>query len=300
MEKQDVDDNIPFIVRFYIGLYDRIPKCRLPGTKLEFGFTMFWMMIFCIVRWLSMRVFVWCGWPSDSTSTFAAVSSFIGGYLHAPQVVLLSHALITSQQPHYNPSAVSTKTPPWWNKATDCALQICTAYMIYDFFFLLKISHIGGKGIDVDTILLLLHHFVTTFYMTTSRIFEAGQSSALTCIFLGEFTNTSFNTYCIIDKARKSGVFFSPFYSNFFPIFELFTASLYLLFRLLLSPVILSYVSYSLLTDVLIRPHVPALIRAIWIFLMAAVLVGSMKQNMTFLQILKGSFLGWNIISPEL
>jgi hypothetical protein len=294
-----MSDDIPLIIRLYTKLYNRIPSCRLPGTKLEFGFMIFWVVAFCIFRWLSIPIFVWCGWPSNSPSTFSAISSFIGGYLHAPQVVSLSHALISSQRPHYNPSAVSKKSPQWWNQATDGTLQLCTAYMVYDIFFLLKMSYIGGKAMDVDTILLLLHHSVTTFYMTSCRIFEAGQSSALTCIFLGEFTNTSFNTYCIIDKAKKSGLYFSPFYSNLFPLIELFTASLYLFFRLLLSPVILSYVSYTLLTNILIRAHVPAYIRAIWIFLMVAVLLGSMKQNMIFLRVVKDS-LGWDIANSEL
>jgi hypothetical protein len=302
MNKRVVDsDDIPALATFYLRLYNRIPKCRLPGTNLNLGFMLFWMIVFFMLRWMYLYVFFSCGWPRNNKSSYYAVASFIGGFFHATQIVPLTYVLITSQKPRYNPSATSKVSPTWWNQATDGALQLCTAYMVYDFFFLVWVHRIPGKGIvlDNEAIMYMIHHFMTSFYMTTCRIFEAGQSSALTCIFLGEFTNTSFNTYFIFEMARKVDLSFSPFVSQFVTPIELFTAALYLLFRVILSPVILSYVSYNLLKDSEIRIAVPLFMRAIWICLMAAVIYGSIGQNVIFVEMLKEK-IGWKDVESEL
>jgi hypothetical protein len=302
MKKQIVDsEDIPTLANYYLHLYNKIPKCRLPGTNLDLGFMLFWMTVFFVLRWISLPLFFSCGWPRNHKSTLYAVASFVGGYFHATQIVPLTFVLITSQKPTYNPSATSKISPNWWNLATDGALQLCTAYMVYDFFFLVWIHRIPGKGIvlDEEAIMYMIHHFMTSFYMTTCRIFEAGQSSALTCIFLGEFTNTTFNTYFIFEMARKVDLSFSPLVAQFVTPIELSTAALYLLFRVILSPVILSYVSYSLLTDSQVRIAVPFYMRAIWIFMMAAVIYGSMGQNRIFVNMLKGA-IGLKGIDAEL
>ena len=295
------DEEIPSLVKFYLRLDTAIPSINFPGTELDIGATTFWVIFFLVVRCIAVvPMFLYAGWPQDSASTFDATGSCVAGYFHSPQVVALTFALITTQKP-YNPSAVVKDAPRWWQDATDAALQLCTAYMVYDFFFLVWTRRVPGQGIvlDSDAVLFMAHHFMTFFYMTTSRICGAGQSSALTCIFLGEFTNTPFNTYFIYDMAKRVGLTFSPFYAQFVKPVEVFTAALYLLLRAILCPVILSYVSYSLMVDKSIRAYVPLVLRLIWVALIFGVLLGSIDQNITFYNLLK-DYMTYDITNEEL
>ena len=293
-------EGIPRIVKVYVGLYEAIPAVCFPGTKLDIGFMLFWVAFFFSIRCVAVPIFFSCGWPEGNVSTLDAAASFVGGYFHAPQVVALSYALITSQKP-YNPAAASKDDPKWWQDAADATLQICTAFMVYDFFFLVWTRYIPGQGVvlDLETIMFMVHHFMTSFYMTTSRIYGAGQSSALTCIFLGEFTNTPFNTYFIYDLARRVGMSFSPFYAQFVTPIELLTAVLYLLFRVLLSPVALSYAAYCLLADERVRAYLPLAMRLLWTAMMAAVLYGSVNQDIVFYNMIKEQ-MGYDVVAQEL
>lgn len=286
--KANNDEAIPPLVKCYLRLYKAVPTVYFPGTKLDIGFMIFWMISFSIIRCIAVPVFLIAGWPQDKVPTFDAAASFVGGYFHAPQVVALTFLLTTTQKP-FNPSAVANDAPRWWQDATDAALQLCSAFMVYDFFFLVWTRRVPGQGIvlDSEAVLFMAHHFMTFFYMTTSRICGAGQCSALTCIFLGEFTNTPFNTYFIYDLAKRVGLTFSPFYAQFGMPVEVFTAALYLLLRVVLCPVILTYVSYNLMLDKSIRAYVPLVLRLIWVALIYGVLIGSINQNITFYNLLK-------------
>ena len=285
----NIDEAIPSLVTFYLRLYKAVPTVYFPGTSLDIGFMTFWMIFFFMIRCIVVPAFLAAGWPQEKVSTFDAAASFVGGYFHAPQIVPLTFVLITTQKP-YNPSAVVKDAPRWWQDASDAALQLCTAYMVYDFFFLVWTRRVPDQGVvlDSDAVLFMAHHFMTFFYMTTSRIYGAGQCSALTCVFLGEFTNTTFNTYFIYDMAKRVGLTFSPFYAQFVMPVEVFTAALYLLFRVVLCPVILTYVSYKLMVDKPIRAYTPLALRLIWVVLIYGVLFGSINQNIIFYNMLKG------------
>ena len=285
MKKSEVSaqQGVPLVLTVYLGLYDAIPSVYFPGTQLDIAFMLFWVTFFFAIRCVVVPIFLACAWPADNVATFDAAASFVGGFFHAPQVVPLSFILITSQKP-YNPSALSKDDPKWWQDAADATLQVCTAYMVYDFFFLIWTRRVPGEGIvlDSEACMFMVHHFMTSFYMTTSRIYGAGQSSALTCIFMGECTNTPYNIYFIYDMARRVGLVFSPFYAQFVTPIELFTAVLYLLFRVVLSPLVLSYAAYRLLVDKKVRPCLPLAIRLLWTAMMAAVIYGSVNQNILF------------------
>lgn len=293
-------EGIPHIVKVYVGFYEAIPSFCFPGTTLDIGFMLFWMACFFAIRCVVVQIFYACGWPEGSVSTLDAAASFVGGYFHAPQVVSLSYALITSQKP-YNPAAASKDDPKWWRDATDATLQICTAFMVFDFLFLVWTRYIPGQGVvlDLETILFMVHHFMTSFYMTTSRIYGAGQSSALTCMFLGEFTNTPFNTYFIFYVARRAGMSFSPFYAQFETPIELLTAVLFLLFRVVLSPIVLSYAAYCLLTDPKVGAYVPIAMRLLWTAMMAAVIFGSANQDIAFYNMIM-EHMGYDVVAQEL
>jgi hypothetical protein len=283
------DEEIPSLVKFYLRLDTAIPSINFPGTELDIGATTFWVIFFLVVRCIAVvPMFLYAGWPQDSASTFDATGSCVAGYFHSPQVVALTFALITTQKP-YNPSALVKDAPRWWQDATDAALQLCTGYMVYDSLVLAWTCYVPGQGfvLDSESRLFLAHHLATIFYMTTSRICGAGQCSALTCIFLGEFTNPAYSTYRIYGIAKRVGLTFSPFYTQFVMPVEVFTAALFLLLRTVIGPVVSSYISYNLLFEKSIRAYTPLALRLVWVFLICAVLLGSIKQNIIFYNLLK-------------
>ena len=295
------DEAIPLLVKLYLRLDKAIPTVHFPATKLDIGATTFWIIFFFIVRCIVVvPLFLISGWPRDSMSTFDATGSCIAGYFHSPQVVALSFALITTQKP-YNPSDVIKDTPGWWRDASDAALQLCTGYMVYDSVFLAWTYHVPGQGIvlDAEASLFIAHHLATIFYMTTSRVYGAGQCSALTCIFLGEITNPAYSTYRIYGIAKKVGLTFSPFYAQFVMPVEVFTAALFLLLRVVLGPAISSYVTYKLMVDKSIRACTPLALRLVWVMLIYAVIFGSIKQNIIFYNLLKG-YMRYEITNQEL
>jgi hypothetical protein len=137
--------------------------------------------------------------------------------------------------------------------------------MVYDSLVLAWTCYVPGQGfvLDSESRLFLAHHLATIFYMTTSRICGAGQRSALTCIFLGEFTNPAYSTYRIYGIAKRVGLTFSPFYTQFVMPVEVFTAALFLLLRTVIGPVVSSYVSYNLLFEKSIRAYTPLALRLV-------------------------------------
>ena len=295
------DQAIPSLVKLYLRLDKAIPNIDFPGTKLDIGATTFWVIFFLIVRCIAvMPMFLYAGWPQDSASTFDASGSCVAGYFHSPQVVALTFALITTQKP-YNPSAVAKDAPKWWQDATDAALQLCTGYMVYDSVVLAWTCHVPGQGfvLDSESALFLAHHLATIFYMTTSRFCGAGQCSALTCIFLGELTNTAYSTYRIYGIAEKIGLTFSPFYAQFVMPVEVFSAALFLLLRTVIGPLMSVYVSYKLLADKSIGAYTPLALRLVWVVLIFAVLLGSIKQNIIFYNLLK-DYMAYDITNQEL
>jgi hypothetical protein len=287
--KTNTNDNIPALAKFYLGLYNAVPRVYLPGTNLDVGFMACWMALFFTMRAVMIPIFFSYGWPKDSRDTLDAVASLAGGFFHAPNIVPMAWVLTRSQKP-FNPAGASKEYPRWWQDAVDAMLQLCTGYMVYDFCVLVWTRWVPGEGLDLDagTILFMAHHFVTAFYMTTARFYGAGQCSALVCIFLGEFTNTPFNVQFVLEMARKLGLAFTPFFAQLETPNEIVTAALYLPCRIIFAPVMCSYMTYTLLVDKSARKCVPIFIRFLWIGMMFGVIHGSINQNIVFYNMLKG------------
>ena len=87
----------------------------------------------------------------------------------------------------YSPIAKFDEAPTWWREFADALLQFCTGYMVYDSLVNSCWLRWDGERFQLsdDDYLFLAHHFMTSFYMTSTRIIQAGHMSAIICMLLG-------------------------------------------------------------------------------------------------------------------
>lgn len=284
-------ERVPAIASFYLKLYYAIPRVYFPGTTLDVGFSLFWMALFSAARLAVYPFLVSRGWPENAIQTMDASACIVGSMMHASSVIPMTYILMRTQNP-FHPSGRSKLSSQWWQDAVEATLQLCTGYMLYDSIFLLTNRYTPGEGLTVDEDLILYagHHFFTSFYMTASRLWGAGQASALACIFFGELTNHPFNLFLAYDYAKSVGVPITGIWAHIQVPNEILVATAYIAVRVFVFPAFASYMSYNLLTSTEGRTHVPLALRIIWIFLMFVVLYGSIGHDIIFYNMLKQHF----------
>jgi hypothetical protein len=280
---KQVEEEVPLLASFYLRLYHATPKIYIPGTKVDIGFMFCWAAFFTAMRAIVVVGFLRYGWPAEPVFTYDSAASVVGGLFHATNIVPMSYLLMRTENP-WCPAAAGKDHPQWWRDAVDAMLQLCTGYMIYDFFFLVWTRYVPGEGVvlGADALLFMGHHFVTSFYMTSTRIYDAGHSSALMCIFLGEFTNPPFNAWCILNEARKHWGSLTPWLEDASVVNEIVLAATYVPIRGIISPIACIYMTYELFTKQSARTCVPVAIRVTWSIMMAAVVLGSISHNNMF------------------
>merc|ERR1712032_1591977 len=123
--------------------------------------------------------------------------------------------------------------------------------MIYDCIFGVILVRYDWENNSLELLesdkMFLAHHLATIFYMTSTRIINAGHQSALMCMYMGEFTCPLFSVHNILEHSNTlaccSGGSFSNAVSTINGVLFPF---LYLIMRALVGPVVCSYMSYDL------------------------------------------------------
>jgi len=206
-------------------------------------------------------------WPPD------AAQEAVGSLAASVHSLLLLPALFVAltSQPYQLTGHMKT-TPKWWQDLVTAELQFCTGYMIYDSFA----SYFVPKGIlslQGTDYLFLGHHLATIVYMTQCRYVQAGHTSAMMCMLLGEFTNPFQNANIILNLASK-------FYPDSIWIaaadstIEFGFAFFYFAIRAIIMPIFFVQVTYQLLFAET-RINIPFAMRLWWIFSIFVVEVGS-------------------------
>ena len=178
-EKGELPDNA--VARFWVNLYRAVPVVNLPGTQFPISFSLCSACFLYAVRIGCAEVLrtVW-DWPAEPTRE--AVGS-LAALVHALLLVPGLYVALTTQP--YLPTAHLSQFPLWWQELVDALLQTCTGYMIYDSvasFFMIK----GFAGLEGTDFMFLGHHLATTIYMSQCRYLQAGHTSAMICMLLGE------------------------------------------------------------------------------------------------------------------
>jgi hypothetical protein len=278
-----------FLPRIWLKLSNATPTMCFPGTKLDFGFAILWAALFFTFRIIVIQIMLCFGWPEGEKVTSDSAASAVAGLFQSPNLVPVLFVLLTAIP--YMPSAAIEQYPKWWQNCTDAMLQMCTGYMIYDSLVIVRAYGWNPMAVEGDDFLYLVHHFMTTFYMTSTRIVGAGQASALMCMFLGEASNPTFNLYLFCKNAMTLDCCNGVLMQKMLIASEVLAAIWYLPFRAVLGPIILGLnTTIQLSISKSARKNIPLLLRLIWIAMIWAVLLGSVPWIIDF----------WNLLMENL
>lgn len=271
---QEGESELPTIAKLWRRAYLMVPKVNFPGTNLSVSFTLVSSLFLITIRLIATINLEFLGWPEVPADEAAAS---VSGVVHSS---LLCPGLIVAFLTHrYNPSEHISKAPQWWQELVDALLQFCTGYMIYDASFIVmnridpSVSWI--PAFVGDDFLFLGHHFATTTYMTQTRIYKAGHMSAMMCMLLGEASNPAMNTWFVTSKAITLECCNSPMMQSLHNYIEIAFAAIYLLFRVVLGPIICTHMSWNLLFSKDAKENLPLPLRLFWNFMIWAVIIGS-------------------------
>lgn len=144
---------------------------------------------------------------------------------------------------------------------------------MYDIVFSILVPKMGNL-LEGDDWVFLVHHIVTSIYMTSTRFIGAGHQSAMICMLLGEATNPFHNLYYFLQEAMKLSCCNGSLAQTILDIDTFMFASTYVIIRALVAPPILMFhVSYDLLMNG--RKNIPIWVSLIWILLIWGVSIGS-------------------------
>ena len=287
--KHKDNDEIPsnFVAKLWVGIYRSLPVIHFPFTKLNISMSLLGATFLWTCRIISYHILVRIfGWPSDNQKSHEAVGSIIA-ILHSTSI-LPGLAVALASQP-YRPSSHITTAPQWWQHLVSALMQFCTGYMVYDSlasFLILK----GPSNLVASDFLFLGHHFATSLYMTQTRVLQAGHTSAMICMFLGELTNPFQNSYYVSQHAMEFECCSGPWMQQFHDFVAMGFAYSYFCMRVIIAPLFFVHVTGDLLLSKT-RTNIPVLIRFFWIFMIWAVEVGSydwIMQCWTMIQQFQG------------
>lgn len=271
------NERVPWLAQVWINRYKAVPKFNFPGTRLEISFSLASAVFLLTVRVVAEQVLESVfDWPKRSPITKEAAAS-VAGVVHSLNLVP-ALILCLSTQP-YAPTERISVAPLWWQQVVNCTLQFCTGYMIYDGIVnIIVLRWEPGQWAPALTgsdLSFLFHHFVTSFYMTSTRVIQAGHMSAMMCMFLGESTNPFHNSYLIAEAALKLDCCNGSLSRQLHSIIELCFSSSYCFFRIVLAPVFCLHMTYDILITKRGRTNIPIALRILWTLMIWAVVFGS-------------------------
>jgi hypothetical protein len=288
---QQMSDDLPLYGKVLVAFFRSVPQFNFPFTGLPVSFVLVSAGFLVSVRLFTNEVLESVfGWPVGDVVTDRAASS-VPAIVHS--MLLCPGLIVAFMVQTYNPTEHISEASDEWQDFVNALLQFCTGYMLNDTLFLVyRAQQAAGSIIpkfEFGDILFLGHHAVTSIYMTQARVYEAGHMSAMMCMLLGEFSNPLHNTYFIIGIASgleccKGAML--QLTQNIVP--KLF-AAVYILLRVIVAPPVMVYTTWDLVYSEQGKENLPFAIRGFWVFMIWAVMVGSIPEVMAGKDILLGS-----------
>lgn len=256
---------IPHILRPWISLYRITPKFNIPGTSVDISFSVHCAIVFSILRLFFRQALYWWGWPAGAADTLFTAACIVS-ICHSTLLLPGLGAALLSQK--FVPSGKLQTSPRWYQDATNSLLGFCTGYMIYDSMlgYIVETWQPGiGPVLSGDDWLFLGHHMLTTLYMVSARWQNAGHMSAMILMFNGEFSAPIMNWHFILEKALQQECCKNIAWLHaLFAINEQVFSFVYLFCRVVVSPFVISYVTYDLLFTKNGRSNVPLWLSISW------------------------------------
>lgn len=241
--------------------------------QLDFSVTIASALVLSVVRYsLEFLLVTLFKWPVPSLATKKACSS-LAAVCHSS---ILCPGLISCFLQHtYCPNENLRDTPLWYQRAADALLQFTTGYMLYDTVLNCLWMSYSMEADTSEIPVFIVHHAITVFYMTSTRVVGAGHQSAMMCMLLGEITNPFHNSYYAAIEAQKlsccSGGAFSH---TLWHIIRLSFAVAYFGVRALVAPWALAHLSWKLWVPR--NPRIPVILLIFWTFLIWVIEIGSL------------------------
>lgn len=255
-------------MKLWGGLYNATPKICIPGTNLDIGFALLSSLLMTAVRFTQEYIFSEILGFDLMNPKAHRMAIFASSATHSCLLVPALWSVLCDQP--YVPSASIKNAPQYYKDATNALLSLCSGYMLYDFFFMVKDA---GWTLKPDDIAFAGHHVVTLVYMSGVRVMGAGHISAMTLMWSGEFTNPIHNLHNISRFAIQL-TDEDSFWHVINPYIELVFAVMYTFFRALVGPMQIIHLSYDLLTKEG-RKNVPWYVSAFLIPMCSGIIIGS-------------------------
>jgi hypothetical protein len=277
---------------FFRKIYKAVPEFNFPFTSLPFSFVLVSAAFLVSVRILFNKVLETVfGWPVDDIVTDRAASS-LPAIVHSS--LLCPGLIVALLARKYSPSEHISKASAAWKDLVNGLLQFCTGYMLNDTLFLVYRAQQAAGSIvphfGFGDILFLCHHAMTSIYMTQTRVYQAGHMSAMMCMLIGELSNPLHNAYFFLNIASGLDCCNGPKLQQAHAIVPALFSAVYIFLRVIVSPPVMVYTTYDLLLNKQGKENLPLGIRGFWVFMIWAVMVGSIPELMTCKGILE-SFL---------
>ncbi|CAB9507952.1 expressed unknown protein [Seminavis robusta] len=264
------EDDVPpnFLAKRWVGFYHAVPRINFPFTELDISISLCSAVFLTVVRYTILFLMrTQLDWPKDDILTVGSLAAIVHSLILVPGLGVA----LTSQP--YQPTAHISTYPQWWQDLVDALLQFCTGYMVYDTCTSYLISK-GPLNLQGADFLFVGHHIVTTVYMTQCRVLQAGHTSAMICMFWGEFSNPFQNGTYTLSKAMQLPCCNGAFTQQLHSVIQFFFALTYFGIRAIIAPVYFAHVTYCLLFANT-RTNIPLVTRIFWIVMIWGVEAGS-------------------------
>uniref|UniRef100_A0A6U3QUS2 TLC domain-containing protein n=1 Tax=Ditylum brightwellii TaxID=49249 RepID=A0A6U3QUS2_9STRA len=294
LSSPDLKDS--WLLRQLLSSYRSCPSFIKIGG-LDFSFTIASFLFISAFRVLFLQLLIYLGWPLRTKMTTDAASS-LASIIHAALLCSwLSIFFAKLGWQNYIPSCkLSTHKDKDFQDVSTACLQVCTGYMMFDSFWLVKDTYdLGLQPLTEFDCMVIAHHFMTSFYMTSCRVIQAGHISAMILMLTGELSNPLMNAMFTTRFAIQLECCNSDNMMLLHSLLEHIFAIVYFVLRISIGPACAIHLSYDLLFTKQGRCNVPLHLSMIWVALVAGVLLGSGPFVMDAVDMLKD---GWDLKYP--
>lgn len=268
-EQTSKDESVSSTLRFWSKVYNTIPKLYIPKTSFSTGVTITSFLTLLALR-SAVETFYQTkyNWDPTDKRTVDCSASTVSG-LHALVLCLGLYKALRAVP--YDILSTMDSAPVYWQHASTALLEMCTGYMLYDFFTLVR----GNDwSVHPDDVAFLAHHVVTILYMSQCRVLRKGHLSAMFLMFTGELTNPLMSSHSITKfgiQMEESGSIFHIIH----PYVEFMYSVLYFFVRGFVGPAQVIHIAYVLLLTKRGREAFPLYIGFPWSVMIWGIILGS-------------------------
>lgn len=276
--------------------YQKLPPLVQIGS-LDFTFTLASFLLLSVLRSIIYQILASFGWPVRSKMTTDAAASITSIVHSIALCTWLTAWFVKLGYKHYVPSCkLSDHKDKNVRDVAIACLEFCTGYMLFDsFWFLVATYQLGLMPPTEFEMLVLAHHALTSFYMISCRVIEAGHISAMILMLTGEVSNPLMNGMFTTRFAVQLKCCSSDNMMLLHSLMEHSFAVVYLIFRIAIGPACAIHLAWDVLFTQRGRQNIPLPLSLIWVSMVIIVIAGSGPFILEAVEMLQD---GWELKFP--